>query len=831
MNPTFYTTLASITANTTETADSVSRSHMVGGVSSLTSQTVSFQDSDPGEQIIFANAPHDQKMDRKDIGLHKFLERPTLIKTVNWTEAAYTEDTFDPWSLFLNNAYIKNKLQNFHFLRGNLKVKIVMNAAPFYYGAMLCSYKPTPSNTLSVTTSSKRLIALSQRPHIWIYPQLGTAGEVTLPFIYPYNYVDVTSATSVAQLGSLTLTTYAELASANGATSNGVTLQFYAWLENPELSGQTYRGAMQAGDDEYGNGPVSAPAAAVAKFAKHFHEIPVIGNFAKATTIGASAVSHIAKLFGWSNVPVIEDVRPLKNLPFHDIPSAHISEPTPKFTLDPKAELSVDPTLVGGPSEDELAISYLVQRESFLTSSTWATTDPIDKIYFSCPVEPYLIDISSATAGGTRTIYQTPMAWVASLFANWHGDIIFRFKIVASKFHQGRLRISWDPNTSFGVTTDTSNIITTKVVDISENDDVEFRVPYLQVRPWLSVYRVITSVFWSTTTKATGSQDYQNGILTVQCLTNLSAPVDVAPVQILVFVRGADNLEFGNPMELDDFAKCSHITMQSGEVDYPSTQEPERFLLNFGEPVPTLRLLLRRSNKVDVVPIGRKVVDTDLSGVVFNYMTKYPPPPGYDPNGTYTAKGVEALATTFPFTYSNMTTLEWVTAAFVGMRGSVRWHYNLDTDSAGAISSVEVRRLSNYNLTGTGLGYVSTYVTGDTFSQEASKLNTLPHEHNGSGGVVVNNLNTQTGISFEMPQMAGTRFYYTNPNLWANGSYVDGSYYDTYKMSVVVHPQARPRTNLMTMHRYCCAGTDFSVSFFLNVPPLYINTGMGTVPV
>lgn len=804
---------------------------MEGGVSSLTSQTVSFQDADPGEQVVFANAPTDQTMDRKDIGLHKFLERPTLIKTVNWTEAAFTEDTFDPWTLFLNNSYIKNKLQNFHFLRGNLKVKIVMNAAPFYYGAMLCSYKPTPNFTLSVTTAQQRLIALSQRPHIWIYPQLGAAGEVTVPFIYPFNYVDVTSAANIADLGRLTLTTYAELASANGATTNGVTLQLYAWMENPELSGQTYKAALQSGSDEYGNGPVSAPAAALAKFAMHFQEIPIIGKFAKATTIGASAVSHIAKLFGWSNVPVINDVMPFKNLPFHDIPSAHISEPTPKFTLDPKAELSVDPSIVGGPSEDELAVSYLAQRESYLTSATWATTDAVDTIYFSSAVQPYLVDYTTATAGGTQTIYRTPISWVASLFAHWHGDIIFRFKIVASKFHQGRLRISWDPDGGYGILTDTSNIITTKVVDISENDDVEFRVPYLQIRPWLTCYRDIIYRSWSTSTKATGSDVYQNGVLTVQCLTNLSAPVDVAPVKILVFVRGAENLEFGNPIELDDFAKCSHITMQSKEVDYPSSQEPERFHVNFGEPVPSLRLLLRRSNKVDVQPIGRKVVTTDLSGVITHYLTKYPPPPGYDPKATFTAKGVEVPATTFPFTYSNMTTLEWVTSAFVGMRGGVRWHYNFDSDSIGSTASVEFRRLSNYNLSGNGLSYTSTYVTGDSFSKEASRLNTIPHEHNASGGVVVNNTSVQPGISLEMPMMTGTRFYYTNPNYWLNGTFDDGSFNDVYKMSLAVHPAARSNTTLMTMHRYCCAGTDFSVSFFLNVPPLYFNNAMGNTPV
>lgn len=831
MNPTFYTALASITEST-DTADHVVRSHMEGGVSSLTSQTVSFQDADPGEQVVFARAPNDQPLDHQTIGLHKFLERPTLISTVSWTEAAFADVTIDPWSLFLNNSYIKNKLQNFNFLRGNLKVKMVMNAAPFYYGAMLVSYKPTPQNILTATTGSGRLLCYSQRPHVWIYPQLGAAGEVTLPFIYPYNFLDITNAGKAAELGELTLTAYAQLASANGATSNGITIQLYAWMENPELSGPTYSAAMQSGSDEYGNGPVSAPAAALASLATNFHDIPVIGRFAKATTIGASAVSMIAKLFGWSNVPVIEDVKPFKNLPFHDLASAHISEPTSKFSLDPKAELSVDPALVGGPNEDELAMSYLVQRESYLTQTTWATTDPIGKLYFSTIINPYMVYASAPTGGGTKTIFQTPMAWVSTLFAHWHGDIVFRFKIVASKFHQGRLRISWDPNASLGTSADTSNVILTKIVDISENDDVEFRVPYLQIYPWSYTSRAPDNVIWSTTAIQAATASAYNGALSVRCLTNLSAPVDVAPVQILVFVRGADNLEFANPMELDDFAKTSHITMQSGEADYQSSQVSERYGLNFGDPVPSLRLLLRRSSKVDVCPIGRKVPNlTDEAGSLFWYGTKYPQPPGYDPYGMYTAKGVETPATTYPYNYTNMTTLEWITSPFVGMRGSVRWHYNVDSDAAGQLAAVEVRRLSNNLVTTTGPQYVATCVSGANYSANAKGLNTIAHEHNGGGGIVLNNTHTQTGISFELPQMAPTRFYYTNPNYWSRGTTNDQSQYDTYKLSIPVHPQTVHNVAWMTLSRYCCAGTDFSVSFFLNVPPLYYNASMGNTPV
>jgi hypothetical protein len=830
----FYISLASITANsTTDSADSVSRAKMSGTSDVITSQTVSFNDADSGEHVIFASAPSDQAVDQKSVALTGFLERPTLIQTVSWTEAAFAELIIDPWTLFLSNSYIKNKIQNFAFLRGNLKVKIVMNSAPFYYGAMLVSYGPTPNDILPLGTSSSRLVPLSQRPHMWVYPQLGTAGEVTLPFLLPYNYLDITSAPAVTFMGRLRFTEYAPLQSANGATTNGVTLQVYAWMENPEITGPTYHAALQSGSDEYGNGPVSAPAAAIGKFASHFHSIPIIGRFAKATTIGASAVSHIAKLFGWSNVPVIEDVRPFKNVPFHDIASAHISEPTAKFSLDPKAELSVDPSIVGGPTEDELAVSYLVQRESYLTQAQWATTDPIGTLYFSTKVNPNLVSVSGTTPGGTTTIYQTPLAWVGTLFANWQGDIIFRFKIVASKFHQGRLRISWDPVGLTNTSADMSNVLFTKIVDISDNDEVEFRVPYLQEFPWLINNKNPVSNNWSTTTDKIAGRAYDNGVLSVRCLTNLSAPVDVAPVQILVFVRGADNLEFVNPMELDDYAKCSHITMQSGDEPFtPSTQNPDRFLVNFADPVPSLRLLLRRSCKVDVLPIGRKVTTSDLSGNIIHYMTKFPPPPGYDPYGMFTAKGVEDPATTFQYNYSNMTYLEWISSAFVGMRGSVRWHYNIDCDGNGPFSNVEVRRLSNALIGAPdGPQYVTTYIGADSYSKQASRWALAGHEHNGGGGIIVNNMNVQPGISFEMPHMAASRFYHPNPNYYSRGVQGDQSFRDTYKVTISTRPSTRVNTPNTVLHRYCCAGTDFSLSFFLNVPPLYYNTGMGNTPV
>lgn len=295
----------------------------VSTASGETMQTASFFDETSGEFLSFPEPTSSVFKEDAQMGvdLGNFLSRPTLIKTFSWLESGFGETSFDPWTLFLSNAQIKNKLNNFAFLQGNLKLKVVMNAAPFYYGALLMAYTPLPNFATSIASTPNKYIAWSQRPHIWIYPQNNAGGELSLPFLYPENFVDLTSAADVATLGSIKLLQYTTLASANGATSNGVTIQIYAWMENPVLTGPTVKLALQSGD-EYGNGPISAPATAVAHWSKYLSKVPYIGRLAKATGIGASAVSQVAKLFGWTNVPVIEDVKPMKNLPWHDLSSA-----------------------------------------------------------------------------------------------------------------------------------------------------------------------------------------------------------------------------------------------------------------------------------------------------------------------------------------------------------------------------------------------------------------------------------------------------------------------------------------------------------------------------
>jgi len=183
-------------------------------------------------------------------------------------------------------------------------------------------------------------------------------------------------------------------------------------MTDVHLMGSTTSLSLQAGvrkNDEYGKGPVSAPASALASVASMLTKVPVIGKFARATEIGASAVSSVATLFGFTNVPVIENVMPYQPMNGPMLASAHIGTPVQKLALDPKQELSIDPSPHGIGSVDELSMSYLKTKESYFAVTSWSTTDPVGSQLFNFRVNPYqttALDVTNASAAVVGKVVQ-----------------------------------------------------------------------------------------------------------------------------------------------------------------------------------------------------------------------------------------------------------------------------------------------------------------------------------------------------------------------------------------------------------------------------------------
>ncbi len=807
-------------------------------------QTTVFSDEEAGlhEEIDFYSDPMSELGEQNVADLKDFLGRPVRIDTFTWNETDGPDTalkTINPWFLFFNESRIKNKLTNFAFIRCRLHIKILVNASPFYYGCMGVTYQPlqnfTPSTVYS--TGQQALMPYSQRPIVWLYPQESQGAEMTLPFFNHRNWLDIDKAAAFTNMGELRYYPFTLLQSANGVVGQGVTIQTYAWAEEVHLSGATLSFALQSTDfkvkDEYGLGPVSAPASAVAKLAGQVKkwQLPYITKFATATQIGADAISGIAKIFGYTNVPIIEDIKPLRPSPFPMLASPEISFPVEKLTLDPKNELSIDPTIVGAPAEDPLAIANLIKRESFETRFDWTTTAAVDDLLYVSRVSPYRFRASGNTANSVVDF--TPMGMVARLFDSWRGDIIFRFKIVASPYHKGRLMVSFDPQgtaaSNIVATANTTSAVYSAVVDLGESRDVEFRVPYVQATAFLqtSLSTAVSNQPYQTSGFAYNTvDDVDNGTLTVRVLTRLTAPVATAPVSILCFTRGAEEMEFANPRngdtELTNYAVQSLDFTLEGQSNHsmgkPTPEvDPRQFTVNFGEVVKSLRVLLHRANYVysQADPLANGTMPTSMKSV----FGKLPPYRGYDLNGIHTAAPTIGVGTK-PYNFVHDSVVQWILPAFIGYRGSGVWTFNCN--NAAAMASVTITRDPAGPMVWsdtTGTGYVVATKSGASSYFSAQRQRT-------QAGTALTNQLTQAGLSVLCPNYNYMRFNSTAPTnttvapVASSYNTYDGSDKDTFDFELFgANANSNAvRVSGVVVDKYWSAGPDFQPLFFLNVP-------------
>lgn len=816
-------------------------------MSTTESQTTAFLDTNSGVDIgaaAIAN-PFDTADAVTSAGLQDFFKRPVRIYAGTWStsDAPGVFAMLSPWNLYFSNANIKYKLNNFAFMRANLHLKFVINASPFYYGSMRASYQPLPvfkASTISTGTAAgqvnSELIPYSQQPGIWLKPQHSEGADLVLPFLYPRSYLRAQVAQDYTDMGTLRLVIYNALQSANGVTGQGVSVQIFAWADDVTLAGPTVGLAMQS--DEYGTGPVSGPASTVAKIAGMVKGVPIIGKFATATEMGARAVSGIAKLFGFTNVPVIEPAQPFRPSPFPQLASPEIGYPVEKLTLDSKNELSIDPTVVGLPPHDELSIEHFVTRQSYLTSANWTTSTAVDTPLFTSKVTPCMWkgDYSSYTA----PIQYTPVGLASRLFKSWRGDIIFTFRFIASPFHKGRVRISYDPyGSSVQTTSDTGPVVFNKVVDLSAETEVDVRIPYQQALAWCYTYDNVNQVTGPYTTSSTPALSYtdtfDNGILSVKVLTLLTAPVASSNINMQVFVRAAENMEFANPTTIQatesPFAVQSeeYVEEKEGEEHSMGTNVSEilveRSRVHFGENIRSFRQLLRRQNLIDTLTPPS---DTTNRGYWRLFQFRFPQTMGYSVGALTNFQGLVTPASNFAFNFVNITPWHILSNCFIMQRGSAHWHYNYESP---VDASVSVRRVTT-QLTTISSGIFSPAPVGSTATNVSNMVRSVA---NSTGGVALTNQTTNAGISVSLPNYTVFKFQSTNPTIGTTavapgaGAY-DGSCFEAAQVAVS-YEGTNSSPSLGRLERYFGVGTDYNLHYFLNCPTQFYCPRDSTVPV
>ena len=803
----------------------------------MTSQTAQFTETQPGEVMEFNSTKESPNVGASipQLELNKFLERPTLIQTITWGSGGVSTGRFNPWTDFLTNAYIQNKLENYALFRGDLHIKLVISANPFTYGAALLSYTPIQdymTDTIATTTGA---LQNSQKPHVWVWPQNNAGGELVLPFFWKSPFIDIRLTATTDLLGECFLEEVIGLDTANDVAIPTLTIQVYAWCTNVRLGCPTTQLILQAGESEYKQGPVERIATTVAGISAALTTVPMIEPFAIATTMASSAVAGIASLFGWSKAILIEGARPFRPLFYHGFASSEVCNAMDKFALDQKAELSVDPRLLNLSGQDELALSYVLQKEAYVANSNWLSSDSVGDQLFEFPVWPMIMRNTDNTT--YHTLQMTPMAYFAALFRYWRGDIVFRFRLVASQYHRGRIKITYEPKGEVGAS-DYTNVALTKIVDITEENDITFKVPYSQEHPWLrTLYDPedgqSIGYDYGKTGSASHCDNYTNGTIRVQVLTTLTSPQATPSCHIIAYARGGENLELAVPVENEDQQKYStHLALQAGIEDMPDISTgafyDNRYLVNMGEQICSLRQLMSRSSlSQKFSPAVGDTTGYDLDLYLIRH-TRTPVPLGYNSGAYLESQKIVTPGTDSGFCFSYMHPINWVSACYAAMRGGIQVNYVSAPGSSTYINSMKLNRVKCEIGSGDdktvgelnpGPSYASTLQTA------ASTIHSMPLS-TGTTACVLSSGAQCPVLSGEMTDQHQYLFNLTRQENWLRGTSIDDSNQLTYQFElqyVVVANAART----IQLDKYINISADFNLHFFVCTPSVYFSPSLG----
>lgn len=482
--------------------------------------------------------------------LGDFLRRPVVIEQFSWT-AATTSFHIDPWVNWLSDLSVVPKLQGYRYVRGNLHLSIQFNGTPFHSGRMMVSYEPCNWNRVTGDGDAR---AHSGNQHILLDPSANNVATFVCPFVSPYNWIDRTGDSSAvrnsstttissgftAALGVLNFDVIALLRIFQGGTPSPVEVTVYAWLDNAELAMPTTATNVafvaQAGD-EYSVQPhaglVSRPAAALSAFASRFSSTPYVAPFATATSIAANAVSSIASLFGYSRPRDLTPPVPMVQHIVGNMVNVDASDGSTSLTFNTKSETAVGPGITGfDPGCDELAIQSIAGRWGYGGVIQWNNTQAPGTTLFSAGVGPNLL---STLSGGHFRF--THLGFASSIFDHWHGTIDLRIVIAASRFHRGRLRISWSP---MATTLTDINLAYNHVIDISGSREYCIHLPYVAMEGYKEVGSppaAITSTF---------NKVQHSGLLTISVQNTLVAQ-SAENLDILLFVRAGSDFKLASP--------------------------------------------------------------------------------------------------------------------------------------------------------------------------------------------------------------------------------------------------------------------------------------------
>ncbi len=759
-----------------------------------------------------------------DLSLNDFLKRPIRIADIAWTPGvAFAGVTIDPWDLFLSNKRVINRINNYWSFSGNLHVKIVLNGNAFYYGRMIADYQPGAGadqcGTVGLANDLNK-VGATQRLHVMIDPTTSTGGEMVLPFIATSDRLAIASSAWTA-LGKLHFRNFNTLRHANAATT-AIDVAVFAWMDDPKFyfldPVNSSSLVNQSGKDEYPEKDVHQDASILNRSMSAMGDALKMSPYELAANAALRAAKSLALSGGLSRPPQAEET-PMRRRITTSLSQANVSDGSMKLTLDHKQGLSIGSAPINLSLSDELDIKAICAKPSYVGSAFWDLTHAVNDTLLSIAVTPCVFATETVTP---TTICPPPCMFAALPFRYWRGIMRYRFQIVASGFHKGRLLLTWTPNTTPSTEL---NITHSKIIDLDNTRDFTFDVPWGAQTGFLGIPQppaVSTKGWIANGGVVSVPGGTANGVVTVSVLTTLAVPNSTAAstsVGINWYVSMVD-ATFGVPCD-DTITNVQYVN-QSGETqelvptdDQDGAASAEKIVdgpqesyalthVFMGEEITNFRALLKRfyHYRQDLIAFS------SINPFYFQFQNAvFPKYQGTVTNGEIS--GVNNVRGTL---------INYLTPAFLAVRGGIRhkfiWH-SLQQSSGPRETNLFVKRIAP-----TGGTCLANTVTGITARLVTTATLQDSYMFTGIGnGADMTCTSLQNVLEVEFPNQREYRFSWARYR--GNGAAAT-PVREMFELNGVINSTST--ADKYILQDIVAAGEDFSLLSFQGAPAFTLKT-------
>jgi hypothetical protein len=470
------------------------------------------------------------------------MAKPQLIGTISWTTGSALNAVLGSYTsaaIVAKDVFAK-KIYGFRNIRGTMVVRLEHNADPFQQGRVLLHFLPMTKvfNNFNnyVDSHNYNLTTKTQQPGVELDCR-DAACQLKVPYIAPTQWYDI--QTGNTDWGTLYVSVISPLEIGSGGTAN-VDISVFVHFENFEASAPVYPNANgkaskiksvtkanmrfdydedDHADEDISEEPIydfdynevlksqasnnrvkekstmgksiSSALNAVGKVATLAAGVPALTSLAAPVAWAAGAASSVASAFGWSKPNTDSVAAPMIIRPFRTFGNAEGASTAETMAISAVPTLGVMPGFAGT-DVDEMAFDHIKAIPAYTHTIPWSTSNATDASLYTKEVGiNSFITNTSIIAGLYTNEIKTgpPFAIISELFNSFRGGVVITLKFVKTEFHSGRLLLTYTPThvpSTAPPTNDQSSYALREIIDIRENSQISFTLPYMLAQTYTS---------------------------------------------------------------------------------------------------------------------------------------------------------------------------------------------------------------------------------------------------------------------------------------------------------------------------------------------------------